>query len=430
MTSKQPPSYSPKNSKSRPSVRQAQRVGSKDVADMPRRRSIVPSQREEAPPSYAPQSRAATGVQEGRLPVRKPRTPRTYPPVTSSVSQGTSSVRVSDAPVASVAGEAKNSVSTGTRRKRSFRPRKTFLGVFAFIFIAIITWCIYLFMYGNSKLDHVEALSGRADTPGETYLIVGSDKREDGVLEDGEEGQRSDTIMLLQLPDTGHAALISLPRDTLVDIPSYGAAKINAAYSYGGAPLLVETVENLTGLTVDHYVEVSMGGVQNLVNAVGGVNLCYDADVSDSYSGMEWTAGCHDVNGEQALSFSRMRYSDPRGDIGRTERQRQVVSKVISKAASPATLLRPWRQRALVAAAAENLTTNPDTSLFGLAQAGLGLRSAMGEGGLMGAPPISNMSYWYAGQSCVQLNPNTIDAFWQKLMNGELTSEDLNQLPS
>ncbi len=106
-----------------------------------------------------------------------------------------------------------------------------------------------------------------------------------------------------------------------------------------------------------------MGGVANLVDAVGGINLCYDADVSDVDSGMEWTAGCHDVNGQQALAFSRMRKSDPLGDIGRTNRQRQVVSQLISKAASPSTLINPSRQRELVGAAAASLTTDSATSL-------------------------------------------------------------------
>lgn len=426
MTDKQPPVYEPKNSRNRPNVARAQAVGSGNVSDTPSRRSIIPSQHEDAPPSYTPRSRAGAGGDNAVSSARKPKTSRTSASHASSTPRSTnSSVRVS---AASTEDQAQNPSSTGTHRKRARRLGKIFISLIVIILIATLAWFVYLFMYGSSKLEHVEALSGRANTPGETYLIVGSDKREDGVLEDGEEGQRSDTIMLLQLPDTGHAALISLPRDSLVDIPGYGPSKINAAYSYGGAPLLVETVEDLTGLTVDHYVEVSMGGVQNLVNAVGGVNLCYDADVSDAYSGMEWTAGCHDVNGDQALSFSRMRYSDPRGDIGRGERQRQVVSKVIDKAASPDTLVRPWRQRALVAAAAENLTTDSDTSLFGLVQAGLGLRSAMSECGLMGAPPISNISYWYAGQSYVQLDPNTIDAFWQKMTYGELTNEDLNQI--
>lgn len=400
MTDKQPPSFAPKNAKSRPNMSKVRTVGDYEAN----------------PPSYAPHSRTKNSNRASTSAprARSPRTPRVY---TSTTQSPRSQETLSASP------------ATTATPKRTFRLGKAFLWFIVLLLVVSLAWFIYLFIYGNSKLEHVEALSGRENTPGETYLIVGSDKREKGVVEDNvEDSERSDTIMLLQLPDTGHAALISLPRDTLVEIPDYGPAKINAAYSLGGAPLLIETVENLTGLTIDHYVEVSMGGVQNLVNAVGGVNLCYDADVSDELSGMEWTAGCHDVNGEQALSFSRMRYSDPRGDIGRTDRQRQVVSKVVDKAASSDTMVRPWRQRALVGAVAENLATDPETSIFGLAQAGLGLRSVMGENGLMGTPPISSMSYWYNGESCVQLNPDTIDAFWTKLEHGELTSEDLNQI--
>lgn len=422
MTDRQPPSFEPKNAKRRPGTQQAQRVGNGEVP----------------PPSYAPRRSASasrnarsnrtqegTQASAGRRPQRpRPQSPRPQSPRPQNQQGYTSEHTARGYESVGVSRDA-----TATRT-RTVRPGKVLLWSIIFLLVVSLAWFVYLFIYGNSKLEHVEALSGRADTPGETYLIVGSDKREKGVVEDSvEDSERSDTIMLLQLPDTGHAALISLPRDTLVEIPGYGPSKINAAYSYGGALLLVQTVENLTGLTVDHYVEVSMGGVQNLVNAVGGVNLCYDADVSDGYSGMEWTAGCHDVNGDQALSFSRMRYSDPRGDIGRTDRQRQVVSKVIDKAASVDTLLRPWRQRALVAGAAENLTTDSETSILGLAQAGLGLRSVMGADGLMGTPPISSMEYWYAGQACVQLDPDKIDAFWEKLARGELTSEDLNQIP-
>lgn len=392
MTSKQPPSYAPKNSKARPRVGKARAVDT-DTSFTPQ--NAVPQTQiyEKARPNLASAQSNLSPNAYSNVDAADPQAPKT----------------------------------SAQKRKRSIRPVKIIVWLIVLFLIASIAWVIYLYMYGNSKLEHTEALSGRANTPGETYLIVGSDKREDGVLEDGAAGERADTIMILQVPDDGHAALISLPRDTLVDIPGFGLSKINAAYSRGGASLLVETVENLTGLTVDHYIEVSMGGVRNLVNAVDGVNLCYDEDVSDAYSGMEWSAGCHDVNGEQALAFSRMRYSDPRGDIGRTDRQRQVVSKIIDKAVSSSTVVRPWRQRALVGAAADNLTTDPDTSLLGLARAGFGLRSAMGEGGLMGTPPISNMGYWYAGQSCVQLDPDKIDDFWTKLEHGELTSEDLNQ---
>ncbi len=226
----------------------------------------------------------------------------------------------------------------------------------------MVGWPVFLVQYGNSKMEHVEALSGRADTPGTTYLIVGSDKRQEEAVNDGTEGERADTIMLLQVPESGTPALVSLPRDSYVEIPDYGYSKINSSYSLGGPELLVQTVENLSGMTVDHYLEVSMFGVQDLVEAVGGVNLCLDYDVQDELSGLTWQAGCHDVDGATALAFSRMRYADPMGDIGRTMRQRQVVGKVIDKAASPATLINPMRQYSLVGKAASNLTTDNDTS--------------------------------------------------------------------
>ena len=246
-------------------------------------------------------------------------------------------------------------------------------------------------------MEHVDALSDAADTPGTTYLIVGSDQREeDGINDGATDGQRADSIMLLQVPESGNAALVSLPRDSYVEIPGYGANKINASYSLGGPELLVSTVENLSGMTVDHYVEVSMSGVSSLVDAVGGVNLCLDYDVSDKKSKLEWEAGCHDADGDTALAFSRMRYSDPKGDIGRAERQRQVVSKVIKKAASPSTLINPVKQYKLVDSAATTLTMSTGSGLTNMAGAALGLRSVMGDDGLMGAPPISSLKLPYA----------------------------------
>lgn len=305
------------------------------------------------------------------------------------------------------------------------RPRLRLKRILALLVMFAIAWPFILFFYGNSKLQHIDALSGAADTPGTTYLIVGSDKREAGVLDDGWEGERADTIMLLQLPAKGNSSLVSIPRDALVEIPGYGMAKINASYAYGGPKLLVQSVENLTGMAIDRYVEVSMGGVQNMVDAVGGVELCYDHDVDDADSQMVWSAGCHKVDGKEALAFSRMRKADPEGDIGRQKRQRQVVSKVIRQAASPATLLRPDRELRLVDAAASNLVANEGASLLSLAQAGLGLTSVMGDGGLMGAPPIASINYWYNGQSCVLIDPETSPAFWARMRDGELTREDL-----
>src|SRR5690606_24279401 len=137
------------------------------------------------------------------------------------------------------------------RRKPRWR-RIVVLGL-CLVLVAVIAWPVGLMLWANGKIQDVEALSGAADTPGTTYLLAGSDSRADGTVgEDGTEGARTDTIMLLHVPESGPTAPISLPRDTYTEIPGNNANMLNAAYSWGGAPLLVETVELLSGLTVDH----------------------------------------------------------------------------------------------------------------------------------------------------------------------------------
>lgn len=311
------------------------------------------------------------------------------------------------------------------RRRRKRRGLKIFLSLFLVVVLAITGWGLYLVKVGNDNLDHVDALSGRANTPGRTVLFVGNDSRQGDVIGDGVEGSRADTIMILHLPESGAPALISIPRDTYVDIPGYRSHKVNSAYAWGGPPLLVQTVENLTGLTIDHYVEISMGGVSSMVDAVGGVELCLDYDVDDADSQLVWEAGCHVADGKTALAFSRMRKSDPLGDIGRTARQRQVVSQVIKKAASPSTIVNPRRQKELVEALTSVLVTDTETGLVDLGRTAMGLRSAMGDGGVIGAPPISSFNYHPGNAgSTVQLDPNRIEQFWVDLANGDLTQAD------
>ncbi|WP_341856007.1 LCP family protein [Brachybacterium sp. GPGPB12] len=231
-----------------------------------------------------------------------------------------------------------------TRRRRSRIPRPMRLGATLAVSLLVIVlgWGAGLTLWANSRIEHVDALSEAENTPGTTYLIAGSDKRDgEAVNADGTEGARTDTIMLLHKARGGKSYLISLPRDTLVDIPGYGGYKLNAAYSFGGAPLLVETVEEFTGLTIDHYVEIGFDGVSQVVDAVGHVNLCIDQDVDDEKSGLKMTEGRHDVGGEQALAFVRARYFDPTADIGRQARQRQFVSALMDRATSPAVLAEP-----------------------------------------------------------------------------------------
>ncbi len=473
--SSQPPSFEPRGHGRRPTARGAVQVGRGRIPDIwpssPRR--AVPRERDRASgpekvsgperisehertsrsdqkvanSSSPAESSAAAPIYQPRQarsvrPHSQPTVPQSHSPQRASGQAAAPSapafpqssrlpsnhVPSSDAAGPSHPSSPHQGASPISPRKRR-RSRRWIISILVVLLGAVVGWPLFLLQYGNLKMDHLSALSGAENTPGTTYLIVGSDKRQAEAINDGTEGERADTLMLLQVPESGAPALVSLPRDSWVDIPGYGEDKINASYAIGGPELLVQTVENLSGMTVDHYLEISMFGVQDLVDAVGGINLCLDYDVvHDDFSGLEWQAGCHDVNGNTALAFSRMRYSDPQGDIGRTLRQRQVVTKLIGKAASPSTLINPVRQYTLVGKAASNLTGDESTSLLDIAKAGLGLRSVMGEGGLMGTPPISTIEYWTeSGQVAVLLDPNLVDDFFARMRDGQLTSADFQQ---
>ncbi|MFH5824210.1 LCP family protein [Georgenia sp. AZ-5] len=306
------------------------------------------------------------------------------------------------------------------------RRRHPFRALLLVILVLLLAWPVGLLLWANGKIQHIEALSGAANTAGTTYLLAGSDSRADGAVADGTAGQRSDTIMVMQVPSSGTASLVSLPRDTLVEIPGHGLNKLNAAYSLGGPELLTQTVEGLTGLTVDHYIEIGMGGVKNVVDAVGGVELCYDRDVADELSGLQWTAGCHTADGTTALAFARMRYSDPLGDLGRAERQRQVVSAVVQEVATPATLLNPADQVQLIDAGTGSLVVDTDTNIIDLGQMALGFRAATGPEGVVGTPPVGDPDYHPGGiGSTILLDQELAPVFFERMRDGELAQADV-----
>jgi LCP family protein required for cell wall assembly len=272
----------------------------------------------------------------------------------------------------------------------------------------------------EARIAHVAALSGAANTPGETYLIVGSDSRE-GWSDDGTEGARTDTIMLLHKPVAGPTALISIPRDSYVEIPGHGQNKINAAFAFGGPQLLVQTVEDLSGLTIDHYLEVGFSGVSDVVDALGGVELCYDADVDDPLSTLVWSAGCHEADGTTALAFARMRYSDPLGDIGRTQRQQQLVSAVAEKALRPSTLLNPLAVFRVTDAGLASFRVSDGMHALDLALAARVFNAARDGTAVTGTPPLASIDHRVDGVgSTVLLDPEAIDAFWRAIAEGTL----------
>lgn len=163
-----------------------------------------------------------------------------------------------------------------------------------------------------------------------SILVLGRDSR-DPTNDSG----RADTIMLLYLdPGQKQAALLSIPRDTLVDIPGYGQDKINAAYAFGGEELMIKTVSNFLNAKINHFVTIDFDGFVKLVDALGGVDITIERPLTDPKTGANFSAGNHHLTGEQALAYSRSR-STELADIGRIQRQQYLFKGLIDQKLNP-----------------------------------------------------------------------------------------------
>lgn len=268
------------------------------------------------------------------------------------------------------------------RRRPGRTPR---LGRIALIVvIALLVTTIGSLFYYDSKLHRVDALASYAGrpgpTPGSTWLIVGTDSREglsqadkDRLATGDSDGARTDTIMLVHKPPSGKSMIISIPRDLYVDVPGNGQRKINAAFNFGGPKLLVQTVEQLTGIRIDHYGEIGFGGFADLVDAVGGVNICIDQNLRDPKAGLRLKKGCHDLNGTQALGLVRTR-AFPNADLERVVNQRRFLGALMSKATSPGVVLNPFRLVPFVNGAVGSLTVDKKDHIWNLVSLAMALR--------------------------------------------------------
>ena len=191
--------------------------------------------------------------------------------------------------------------------------------------------------------------------------------------------------MLLHM-GTGKPVLISIPRDSYVPIPGHGSNKINAALAFGGPTLLVQTVEQVTGLRIDHYMGIGFGGLADVVNTVGGVQMCVKTAVpadptgDSGFKGL--AAGCHNLSGTQAIAFVRDRHSFATSDLQRIQDQRAFLSALLSKATSPSVYLNPFTALPFGSTAASSISVDKGTEPVrpapgghGAARAGVGHRA-------------------------------------------------------
>jgi LCP family protein required for cell wall assembly len=249
-------------------------------------------------------------------------------------------------------------------------------------------WASYQnFTSGLTRIDGVPG-SKLADKDGAALniLLIGDDHRpahasqqllaQLGTQQDGG-GINTDTMLLLHLPAHGGApTAISFPRDSWVDIPGYGKGKLNSAFSRGaangggdagGIRLLINVLQNMTGLTVDHFVRVSLLGFYDIAQALGPVQVCLNHAARDSYSGVNLPAGVSTLNAKQALAFVRQRHGLPRGDLDREVRQQYFLSAELHKVVSAGTLLNPAKQQQLLSAVSSAMQTDTGLDLLDLA---------------------------------------------------------------
>ncbi|MEH3131389.1 MAG: LCP family protein [Mycolicibacterium neoaurum] len=270
------------------------------------------------------------------------------------------------------------------------RPRRArrWGAVLAAIVIVLVSSAVGGALWLDSALQRIDALPDYPGRPpagrGTTWLLVGSDSRQGLSIDEqnnlatgGDVGNgRTDTVLLLHIGGLFGGAsptLVSLPRDSYVSIPGYGQDKLNAAYALGGAPLLVQTVEQATGIRLDHYAEVGFGGFAQLVDAVGGVTMCPAEPISDPLAGIDLPAGCQELDGRNALGYVRSR-ATPRADLDRMINQRAFMSALLKRATSPSVLLNPLRWYPMVDAAADAVSVDKGGHIWDLARLGWALQ--------------------------------------------------------
>ncbi len=277
-------------------------------------------------------------------------------------------------------------------------------GRYRWVKVVLLLWLVFLVAVPLWAWTQIEKVDAQPDgerpgsQPGHNYLLVGSDSREGLTKEQRRqfgtgtgEGRRTDTIMLLHT-GSGPNLLMSIPRDSIVDVPGHGTQKINAAFAYGGPRLLVKTVENETGIRIDSYVEIGFAGFVNVVDAVGGIEICPKQAMRDPLANLDIEKGCQEVDGPTALGYARSRKISTLGDIDRAQRQREVVSAVGSKAASPWSILNPVRYARLAGAGADSLRLGERTGPFDTARFAWAMTRVTGDKGLTCGVPIADLA--------------------------------------
>nr|WP_120491595.1 LCP family protein [Corynebacterium lactis] len=287
-------------------------------------------------------------------------------------------------------------------QRPNFRmPRMRFKTIALIIILVLVATMAIV----DLRLTRVDAFGNLENRPSNTmasnWLLVGSDSRA-GLTEEqanqlstgsGDFGQRTDTIMIAHIPLVGKPKLVSIPRDSFVDIAGNDKNKINAAFAFGGPQLLIDTVEKNTGIHIDHYAEIGFGGFAGIVDAVGGVELCPTEPINDPLAGLDMQPGCQTFDGKTALGYVRTR-ATAQGDLDRVQRQREFMGALMGRITSPWVWLNPYRMIRLMGAGTKAVFVGDGDHVWHLTWL-LG-RMALGSDSLT-VPTAGAMDTGYAG---------------------------------
>ena len=324
------------------------------------------------------------------------------------------------------------------------------------VVLASVSWLGLGVVSGN--IARINVFAGLQDRPEKTskalnYLLVGSDTREGltkaelKALRVGSTataaGGRSDTMLLVHISkDRDKAYLVSFPRDSLVTIPAHLSTngktqiparenKLNAAFSFGGAPLLIETIESETNLKIDHYIEISFAGFAGIVNALGGIEVCTKVDIDDPKSHLVLSAGTHTLDGIEALKYVRTRDFDGRGDIGRMQRQQEFMSSVLNKATSTGVLLNPIKIVNFMNAAISTVKMDENLSKEDLLNLAKQMRGLSSGNVRTLTVPLSTANGRAAGVGSVVIWDEALSAdLWTRIRNDAALVDEVTPSPS
>ncbi|MFJ3586464.1 LCP family protein [Streptomyces sp. NPDC090127] len=266
---------------------------------------------------------------------------------------------------------------------------------------------------GINRVDPFKDMKNRPRAgDGMNVLVVGTDGR-DSISEQQRKEFRlggapchcTDTVMLVHISEgRDRASVVSLPRDSYAEMPEHTDAttgkrhqahpvKLNAAYAEGGPALTVRTVEGMTGVKIDHYLEVDFTSFMKTVDAVGGVEICTPRPMKDTYTGLDLAAGPHQLSGGQALQYVRSRHVDGAADIGRMQRQQRFLAALIDRATSGGVLLNPVRFREVATTMLKSVRADQGFGTDQLLALAKGLRGFTPASSEFVSVPVGEMSF-------------------------------------